>query len=415
MLFFSFVFQSAWVIMVAGIDLNASLVTSVFYIIKTIVKKRGKVTIPSWGKKGLIFVTVLLICSVVNPILFSGMKLPLMTNDGYNFNRIDFMQVSFSFSNLTIGLSVLLYLLDAVLIYGDNCVDNWSDFEDAYRLIFIIVSIIGLLHVILAFFGIQPNLLRELFHNEYQIEGATYFDLPLAGRFYRLMSTFYEPSYCGAYLATSLVFFWFSKNNKRKNIYLLMNTLELIICMSSTGFVTLAVAIVLLMLCFLWKRKPLVKRRRMIAILCVSIIGACILLSNKELSQTLYEFTIGKVNSGSADLRSIQNQFSLEAFKKTYGLGTGGNTAISYSLIYSLLSQTGVLGAITYFVFIASLIRQVSLRSDDNGVFQVIGLVACPLIAQIASIQAFNFCIMWMGICGIALWLSLYKRNKEGN
>lgn len=51
MLFFSFVFQSAWVIMVAGIDLNASLVTSVFYIIKTIVKKRGNVTIPSWGKK----------------------------------------------------------------------------------------------------------------------------------------------------------------------------------------------------------------------------------------------------------------------------------------------------------------------------------------------------------------------------
>lgn len=416
MVFISFVFQAAWVVIIAGIDLNAALITSVFYITKTIVRKRGKVTIPSWGKKGLLFVGVLLICSVINPLLFSGMELPLMTNEGYNFNRVDVMQVSFSFSNLTIGLSVLLYLLDAIMIYNDDCVDNWTGFEEIYRQIFAIVSIIGLLHVILASFGMQYNVLRELFHNEYQIGGATYFDYPLIGRnFYRLMSTFYEPSYCGAYLATSLMFFWFSENNKKRNICLLINAVELVLCMASTGFVTLAGAIILLLLRDFGKQKKIVRRKRVIMILCAVIIGIYIIWSNKELSRIIYEFTLGKVNSGSADLRNIQNHNSLEAFKKTYGLGTGGNTTISYSLIYSLLSQTGILGFALYFAFMASIIRKAYLTSDGKSAIQIICLIICPLISQIVSIQAFNFCVMWMGICGVGLRLSLSRRNKEGN
>lgn len=411
MLFFSFVFQSAWVVVIAGVDLNASLITSVFYILKTVVVKRGKIKIPSWGRKGLLFAGVLLVISMINPIFFSGIELPVMTNAGYNFNRIDYMQVSFSFSNITIGLSVLLYLTDAIMISNDDSVADWKEFEKVYSAIFIAVSVLGLLHVALTFFGLPYSALRMLIHNEYQVIGSTYFDLRYSGNFHRLMSTFYEPSCCGAYLATSLAFFWFSEIKKRK-AYLILNLIDLFLCLSSTGFATIIGFALIVFLCFVSQNKLLFKKRKILLIFCAACIAILIVFSNKTLSQVLYDTTLGKVNSGSADLRSRQNHFSLEAFKKTYGLGTGGNTAESYSLIYSLLSQTGVIGFITYCAFIWSIFRQAYFSENGYSRWQLIALVACPLIAQMVAIQAFNFCTTWMGICGFALHFSLYKRAQ---
>lgn len=412
MLIFSFVFQSAWVIRFEGVDLNAALITSLFFIFRAIYSKRGKIVIPQWGKSGLTFVSVLLLVSIISPNIFSGLELYTMTNEGYNFDRIDSKIVRFSFSNLTLGLSVLLYLIDAIMIYNIDFKISWMTFEKIFKNIFYFVFIVGILHVILMILNGSAPILRELFHNEYTIIGNTYFDIYLLPQFrlVRFMSTFYEPSYCGAYLSMTFMFFYLS-DLKHKKIYSIISAFSIILCMSSTGFATLCIVFCVYASLNLYKRKILFNIS--VFILMFAFIVSVLAFSNGIISELLYDFTMGKLNSGSAQLRNIVNEYSLDAFVKTYGLGVGGNAVDSYSLIYSLLAQCGVAGFISYTLFMISIFRRTKISNSEGWNWQIIIIVLSPLVSSVLSCQAINFCVMWMGICIFSLYCSINRFKRS--
>lgn len=410
LLIFSFVFQSAWVIEIVGVDLNASLITSIFFISRALLLKNGKIKIPSWGKYGLIYAFFTIIVSIIAPNIFSGMQLQTMTNEGFNFNRVDTVIISFSFSNLTLGLSILLYLVDAIMISNIDFHIEWRHFEKIFKNIFIFVSIVGVVHVLFTFLGVPVTILKELFHNEYKIIGNTYFDMLLLPqyRFARLMSTFYEPSYCGAYLVMALAYFYFADIKNRK-IYLLTGTIELLLCLASTGFLTLIMfAFVYIFFSALRGKIPL---KKIIAVGCPVIIVGIIILINPTMRNLLYNFTLGKVNSDSYSLRKIVNKYAMDAFIKTYGMGVGGNAIDTYSLFYSLLSQIGICGFILYVLFIKAVFSANLKIQDAKKKWQMISIVLIPLIASIISCQALNFCVFWMGICIFAIYNSIAKVN----
>lgn len=412
LLIFSFVFQSAWVIDVAGIDLNASLITSVFFIIRTLIIKKGRISIPAWVKYGLAFAFATLIISFISPQIFEGLVLRTMTNEGYNFNRIDTVTVSFSFSNLTLGLSVLLYLIDAIMISNIDFSCCWEQFERIYKNIFLFVLVVGVAHVVFTFFGFPLGLLRELFHNEYQIIGDTYFDYMLLPqyKFARLMSTFYEPSYCGAYISAALFFIYFS-NLKKRNLYLAVGLVGLLLCMASTGFATLCIVIAIIVIVFVLKRKIPVKFIASGFVFCLII--CVLLLSNETIREVIYSFTLAKFHSDSYDLRSIVNNFSLEVFYKTYGLGVGGNAVDTYSLFYSLLAQVGVIGTTLYVLFIRNLFHKTTFIRSLKPRWQIVCMILSPLVSSLLSCQALNFCVFWMGVCIYALYFSIINNRNE--
>ncbi|WP_423214571.1 hypothetical protein [Streptococcus equinus] len=410
-LLLSFVFQSAWVVLIFGIDLNASLITSVFFIAKGVICKRGKILFPTWALYGLTFVFLTIAISIISPNLFSGMHLNTVTNSGFNFHRLETVVVSFSFSNLTLGFSLLLYLLDAVIVYNLDFKVSIRDIERVYTNIFIFVILVGLLHVLLMFIIGNASFLRIIFHNEYMLYGRTYFDNFYIDelRFSRLMSTFDEPSYCGAYLATSFFYFYYS-NLKYRKFYVTLSLIGLLLNMSSTGIVTISIYTLLLLICHM-SRKGISKE--FIIILFIVIIFIILLVVNEEFRITLYNITFGKVNSGSYKLRNLVNNYSLEAFYKSYGLGMGGNSITSYSLIYSLLSQVGILGLISYSLLIKSLLCQLKKDIFYEKNIKIQYLVMLPLISSLLSCQALNFCVMWMGICLYILYLSIYKKERN--
>ena len=236
----SFIFQSNYVIAIGGFTLNASVITCSALIVRYFIKYQFKLSSNLVLNYGYLYAFYLIIISVFAPILFSGLKINSMSNYDYDYGNIRSFPLDISASNLTQPLSILLYVFAATVVYNCRSKISYYEIEKVFKVSYWMVLSIGLVHVIGMYFGETMIVLKELTHNEYTILGATYFDLYLNENtcFARLMSTFYEPSYCGAYFAMCFFYFLNAKELKNRYLYLISCTLGLMLNMSSTGLIT---------------------------------------------------------------------------------------------------------------------------------------------------------------------------------
>ncbi len=392
----SFVFQSAWVVVV-GADLNASLVTSVFLIFRYFAQyKSGKVRVPYWGKRGVAYTIYALIISIIAPVAFAGLTIAHMTNAGYNFNIIEYYNLSFSVKNLTQPFAILLYVMDAIIIYN-YCKKHpicFAELKKVFDGIFYFVAIVGIIHVVFMYFHIPLGIIREIFHNEYQINGATYFDYYKKSNFARLMSTFYEPSYCGVYIAGCLFTYLMEKKRRANNIALAV-VLGLLNMSSSFFATTLIFALCYGLYGFL-KKQSISKKN--INLLMSALMMAVVLFSIfPTLQETVANATIGKFASGSYDLRTKLNGYAWDAFLNTYGLGLGVNSIETTSLAVALIAQTGIVGTILYIYFISGLFKSIKEMEQDKRTF-ITAIIICSIIGGVVSCSALNFSVFWLSI-----------------
>lgn len=394
---FSFVFQSAWVIVV-GADLNASLITSAFLIFRYFAQfKLGKLKIPYWGKRGFAYASYALIISVIAPLLFAGLTIAHMTNGGYNFNIIEYYNLSFSVQNLTQPLAIVLYVVDAIIIYN-YCKKHpicFNELKMGFNIIFYFVAAIGIIHVGFMYFHIPLGIIRELFHNEYQMIGSTYFDFyNYSGNLVRLMSTFYEPSYCGVYIAGCLFVFLMEK--KRKAWKIILAVLVGLLNMSSSFFATVLIFAICYCLHRFLKYKS-VSIRNIILLMTAFLIAFVLFFAFPLLKESVIEFTIGKFASGSYDLRTNLNGYAWDAFLSTYGIGLGVNSIETSSLAVALVAQTGIIGTILYIIFISGLFKKIKEMEQDKRTF-ITAMILSSIIGGIVSCSALNFCVFWFSI-----------------
>lgn len=393
---FSFVFQSAWVAVI-GADLNASLITSVFLVFRYFAQfKSGRVIVPYWGKRGIAYTVYVLIISIIAPFVFAGVTIAHMTNAGYNFNLVEYYNLGFSVKNLTQPFAIILYVIDAIIIYSychrhPICFD---DLKKMFNWIFYFVAIIGIVHVIFMYFRIPLGIIRELFHNEYQIIGATYFDYYKTKNVARLMSTFYEPSYCGVYIAGCLFSFLMEKKRKAGNIVLaaavgLLN-------MSSSFFATMLIFAICCGLYRFLKYKRISGRN--INLLMAALLAAVVLyFAFPSLRAMVINATVGKFASGSYDLRTRLNGYAWDAFLNTYGLGLGVNSVETTSLAVALIAQTGIIGTILYVFFISGLFKSIKKMEQEKRTF-ITAMISCSIIGGVVSCSALNFSVFWLSI-----------------
>lgn len=324
----SFIFQSNYVFAIGGFALRASIVTCSALIVRYFIKNQFKLSTNQVLNYGFLYAFYLIIISVFAPILFSGLKINSMSNSDYDFGYIRAFHLDISASNLTQPFSILLYVFAATVVFNCRNKISYYEIEKVFKVSYWIVVSIGLVHVVGMYFGQTMILLKELTHNEYTILGATYFDFYLNKNtcFARLMSTFYEPSYCGGYFAMCFFYFLNEKELKNRYLYLISCILSLILNMSSTGIIT---SLFLLFISIVIYKKNflicLVKKRVNIFIFCIICI-ALVLITSSEIRDLFYLMTIDKVNSGSFEVRSIVNKFSWDAFINSYGIGVGVNS-----------------------------------------------------------------------------------------
>lgn len=399
----SFVFQPAWVFIIAGNDINCSLVTCSVFIL-TYAMKHRKFIFSKLCKSMMIYSGYTLLISIVAPLLFSGLVITSMSNDGYNFNYFDTNVLGLSFSNITQPLSILLYSFTAVLLYSYCRNAEWAWFDKFFIRVFVFVWSVGMLHFVLVNVGLPITILRELFHNEYVIWGASIFDGMGGGdSFCHFMSTFAEPSYCGGYLSMCLMYFLFG-DHKRKKELIGMDLIALILNMSSTGFATACIGIFIYILIAIQNNK--INNKFLVGIISFAIVGIICIVLIPGIGDAIYIKTIGKVSTGSAKLRNINNMFCWDVFIKTYGIGAGLNTVVSYSLVFSLLSQIGAIGTLLYIFFVLNVYGALGRINNKTIRNQVFYLLTCSIIASVLSCSALNLCFFWQAICMMAIAVS---------
>lgn len=391
----SFVFQASYVFVIGKADINAGIVTCFFVLINTLYSTRGKLKTVAWQRIMLLFVFWTLIISIVAPSLFKGMQIMGITNNEYDFHKFHWETVQLSASNISQCLTIILYALTVVSLYTKDKVVSNQEYQKIYLRVYSVVAILGLCNMALMFFHLPTELYQTVFHNEADIIGDTFVNRYYIGSFSKFISTFYEASYCGAYLAVSSILFlhYFDTSIFIKAFSLVLLAFNL----SSTGFVTFLVLESLVIIQNF--RRHIISKKRLTVYITLLIVAAILILFNSSIIDNLYAYTIGKTSSGSFNIRTKVDSIALQTLPQTHGLGLGMNSIQTYSLIPSLLAQVGVIGLLLYTFFVARCIKWASHITSEAIITQLMGII----IAQILSIQALNFCLFWQAIFAIAV------------
>ena len=215
----------------------------------------------------------------------------------------------------------------------------------------------------------------------------------------RFTSIFVEASICGLFLA---LFWWntFFINTKNKIILISISLLCLLLTVASTGF-----------FCFLFGAALyLIKKRNIKVIVFLFLIGAFFygLAQYLNLLDTVYDMTINKSGSESAEVRSEIMMSGLQIFKDTYGLGIGLGASNGSSIALTLLGQIGVLGCS---LFIGWLYFIVKYLNNKHIKMQLCLWVV--LFVMCTSVGYLSFPILWLELIIVCCSSSNILDNKN--
>jgi hypothetical protein len=109
---------------------------------------------------------------------------------------------------------------------------------------------------------------------------------------------------------------------------------------------------------------------------------------------------LNKAESSSGVGRSTANQFALQTFRESGGLGVGVGTTRASSFAATLLATTGVPGFIAFMAFATTLIRQCRRAGDRDSRELALGLTGF-LIVWLIAIPDVVQALFWL-IAGVA-------------
>ena len=151
-----------------------------------------------------------------------------------------------------------------------------------------------------------------------------------------------------------------------------------------------------------------------LSLLLIGILILGIIINYTGLWDSLIKASIEKASSTSAKIRDTWNQACLQAFKDTHGIGIGLGNIRGSSFIFTLLGNVGVIGTLSYLLFIISILRtkiltHVNYNNTQNANISSlkIMLIIC-IAAQIISIGNYNYSVFWIFLFLIVSCCSTY-------
>lgn len=295
------------------------------------------ISIPLIGFLGWSILSAFLI-----PRLFAGTMVVAPRGSTQGFPVLEPLQ--WSWSNLAQAGYLLLNIL--VLLYSFRVVTTprksrklASTFQSAVLVVIVAVSIQC----------ISPSFYPYEFLNtnpaEYQ--GS---DQEIYG-YHRVTGTFGEPSSGGSFLAAAGIGFLASYLAGRRGILQIIGLIFVVVALlyttSSTGYATFAIGACCLL--FYFRRSTSGAKHAWIPIaaaaLSLPLIVLVTLRLKPELFQAFLSVTSGKTETNSFLGRLISDAYGLDIFKETWGIGVGLGSSRSSSLISTLLSCLGIVGA----------------------------------------------------------------------
>ncbi len=293
----------------------------------------------------------------------------------------------------------------------------------------------GLLTQIVGFFiGMEyPSWLFNNHIGYIQFAGVPLYGVP------RMNSVAAEPSHQAFFLLIYIAIFvtlWVNKvyivPRRFFEFSLLLALTGIILTTSTTGIVTLAFGLIVMTIHLIINKLAINLRFFRLIILVSVVIVIIIILSlliifnsdipSENFIRFISENTIGKLQSGSGQIRTSAIPLTLEVFLQNPIIGTGWGRNRSFDLATTLLANIGIIGFASYILVMMTIFRivlRVHQRSHDHTL-STIGLsffyaLILALFACFIAIPDFLFLYFWVLLGLAASLLTIYKREQSLN
>lgn len=372
------------VLQISGIGIGPQVITSLCLVVRvmfSIIKNsetRIKIKNYSFRLKLSVFImfAIITISSILNSVL------------GSNYARL---------------AQIAAYI---ICFYAMFYCGKYIDEKFIYRIIkktTIALIVIGFVQ-----FGITSGLLprlsivKTLLYNDTS-ETVIYYDY---SNYYRMLSTYMEPSYFAGYIVGAFYYFLSYKQERKENYALLsLIILAILLTFSSSAYG----AFVIVGIIFFGTTK---ENKLKIYILIAGILGFAVMYL--AFFETLDTVIFSKMSSNSAVAREIWNEGALIKFYQSPLWGNGYKTSRASTIIYTLLSEIGVVGLVAYIITnCLVLYRAISHKYGATDEQKGLALAVISVVAtQIIAVPDIDICTYWMWMNLFALSLSLGSQKK---
>ena len=232
-----------------------------------------------------------------------------------------------------------------------------------------------------------------------------------AGDLMRVSSPFSEPSYTSSYLATTTLGLMavaaFGRRTRRALALGVLSALGLFNTLGSTGWAAAGLA-ALAMVFWMGARASVLDDNNHIrareawiwlvlsAVLVATLWAAQSTRYSQDIDKTLNELLLNKAQPGNQEERAVTNVRAMEIVGETRGLGVGMGSNRASSFYASLLSNTGVPGALLFAAMLGTLLWRYfrSPRLTDAQLFVGVALFTAT-IAMGLGIPDLNLPMYW--------------------
>jgi hypothetical protein len=327
--------------------------------------------------------------------------------------------VMFSSQNITTSVYLMGTLLAALMAGAAvRSERNWHLFLST-------VIIITWVHF---GFGIADLVLDKIGHKEWLaiFRTATYAELDQEafGGVHRIAGIFAETSSYSGYglglLALNIEFWLRNLEPKKTGAAAIAMVFVLMLTTSTTAYVGLAAIALLLVIRILFTPMQLPVRKTIalavLGVLAVVAVLALIVFDKKSAAfatELLLRSTVHKVHSDSGLQRAYWAQRAMDAFYASYGLGVGVGSFRSSGLFQAIAGSTGVIGLVSFFGYLAAVLKPFSRRSHITQAFGLEGIgaafgwaAAIGLLPVLVSGGSPDPGLEFAVLCGTALALS---------
>nr|WP_155994831.1 O-antigen ligase family protein [Butyrivibrio sp. WCE2006] len=386
--------QCANVLYLGSSGIGPQVLTSICFIIKTIIFFKGKMPRIKKDRSRL--------ASIALAVLMVVIIASTLINEQFSEKWLVILQ-------LAVYIVTFLFIKRAV-----KNIDNESLYG-IVRTIIIFVIVIGIVQWLITMF-VPPAriLLKYIFYNDNSTD--VYFNHNDYFHNRRIYSTFMEPSYMSAFVVGAfyyLISFW----NRIKENYLILLLLIVILFASSSS--TAYGNFLITGIVFILSVKE-IKLSWKILIMAIAMFAAFFIYS--LFYNVLDAVIFSKALTGSGITRARWNYEAYDAFLTSPLIGVGYKAIRGSSIIFSLLGQVGIFGLVTFVLFNLNSVwrvffRNILKKNYDTGYYAVLYAVISSFISLVIACPDLDLCSYWFWLYLLASYngheLVRFKNGKK--
>lgn len=377
--------QCSNVIVIGTIGIGPQIITSFVFLFRMLLRRVDKIYIKKKWYDARIILLMLYISIIISSMI----------------NQV-FSEVILYIFQLGLYVFCFCYMFEAGKYINETYVYNFI------RVLTITMIIIGFMQYMISL-GIFPRniLIDGLLYNDTSNDYIYYYK----DNVNRIMATYMEPSYYAGFVVGAFYYFFAIKSKRKENIPIIcLLLLQIVLTFSSTAYGAFLIVGIL----FLAVSK---ERKLKVEILVLGLLGFAMMYY--LFYDILDAVVFSKMSGQSAMARLGWNKRALVMFNSSMIYGVGYKKSRASNIIYTMLSETGIIGFALYVFFnlrwlLDILVSYRKKRLNENVtalIFAVLSVCVCQIIAD----PDIDLCTYWMWLNLLALQIgsSADVKNKR--